>query len=93
MECKKCKIQDKCPCKTCEKSCNLKYFRGGKECYDVCYDKVKMKLKPRAEIITSNNNMRFEPIYKCYCPKCGQPLKRENNLCKCGQEIDWSEWK
>ena len=52
-----------------------------------------MKLKPRAEKITGNNYMRFEPIYKCYCPKCGQPLKRKDNICKCAQKIDWSEWK
>lgn len=34
MKCKKCKIKDKCPCKTCKKICNLRYFRGNTECYD-----------------------------------------------------------
>ena len=51
------------------------------------------KLKPIEEIVTGNHNQRFAPIYKCYCPKCSKLLKRDNEKCTCGQEIDWSEWQ
>lgn len=52
-----------------------------------------MKLKPIAKVITGNNYMRFNPIYRCYCPQCGNLLKRTDNICKCGKEIDWSEFE
>ena len=51
------------------------------------------KLKPIAEPVTKNHYNRFEPIYKCYCPKCNELLKRSEEKCSCGQEIDWSEWQ
>lgn len=51
-----------------------------------------VKQKPIAKSITSNHNKRFEPIYKCYCPNCNRLLKRTEEQCNCGQEIDWSEW-
>lgn len=49
--------------------------------------------KPVEEIVTGNHNKRFSPVYKCYCPKCNNLLKRDNDKCSCGQEIDWSEWQ
>ena len=52
-----------------------------------------MKLKPKTEIVPENNYMRFDPLYKCYCPQCNRILKRSENICTCGQEIDWSEWR
>ena len=50
-------------------------------------------MKPKAEAITGNNYKRFAAIYKCYCPVCGRLLKRSDDTCICGQEIDWSEWE
>lgn len=52
-----------------------------------------MKKKPRAEVVTMNNYKRFPPLYKCYRPKCNKVLKRNEDNCICGQEIDWSEWE
>lgn len=52
-----------------------------------------MKLKPKAEIVSGNSYMRFDPLYKCYCPQCNKTLKRSDTVCTCGQEIDWSEWR
>lgn len=52
-----------------------------------------VKQKPVAEQVTGNPNKRFEIIYKCYCPDCGRVLKRSEEKCCCGQEIDWSEWR
>jgi hypothetical protein len=51
------------------------------------------KQKPIEEMVTGNHNQRFTPIYKCYCPKCNKLLKRDNEKCSCGQEIDWSDWQ
>ena len=51
-----------------------------------------MKLKPKTEIVSCNNYMRFDTLYKCYCPQCNRTLKRSDSVCTCGQEIDWSEW-
>ena len=53
----------------------------------------KMKLKPKTEIVSRNNYMRFDPLYKCYCPQCNRILKRGDSVCTCGQKIDWSEWQ
>ena len=51
------------------------------------------KQKPIEERITIGyHHERFEPIYKCYCPKCNKLLKRSEEKCSCGKEIDWSEW-
>lgn len=55
-------------------------------------DYLDNKQKPIAEPVTGNPNKRFEIIYKCYCPKCNKLLKRSEEKCSCGQEIDWSEW-
>ena len=53
-----------------------------------------MKLKPVSKIISKNNYRRFDPIYKCYFPKCGRVLSgKHEEKCKCGQEIDWCEWR
>lgn len=52
-----------------------------------------MKLKPKTEIVSGNNYMRFDSLYKCYCPCCRRLLKRNDDKCACGQEIDWSDWK
>lgn len=52
-----------------------------------------MKLKPKTEIVSGNNHMRFDPLYKCYCPRCNRTLKRNDSVCTCGQKIDWSEWQ
>ena len=52
-----------------------------------------MKKKPKTETVTQNNYMRFESLYKCYCPICNKLLKRSEEKCSCGQEIDWSEWQ
>lgn len=52
-----------------------------------------MKEKPIAKLITMNNYKRFDALYKCYCPKCNNVLKRNEDRCTCGQDIDWSEWK
>ena len=54
---------------------------------------IIMKKKPKTETVTQNNYMRFEPLYKCYCPVCNKLLKRSEEKCTCGQEIDWSEWQ
>ena len=51
-----------------------------------------MGLKPRTEIVSKNNYKRFPVIYKCYCPVCFRQLHGKEKKCKCGQEIDWSEW-
>ena len=53
----------------------------------------KMKMKPISKSVTMNNYKRFDSLYKCYCPKCNKVLKRSEEVCTCGQEIDWSEWK
>ena len=53
----------------------------------------KMKMKPKTEIVSGNNYMRFVPLCKCYCPSCNRSLKRNDDKCECGQEIDWSEWR
>ena len=52
-----------------------------------------MKRKPKTQIASGNNYMRFDPLYKCYCPCCNRILKRSDNMCICGQEIDWSDWR
>lgn len=52
-----------------------------------------MKMKPKTEIVSGNNYMRFVPLCKCYCPSCNRSLKRNDDKCECGQEIDWSEWR
>lgn len=52
-----------------------------------------MKEKPIAKLATMNNYKRFDPLYKCYCPKCNKILKRNEVRCACGQDIDWSEWQ
>ena len=52
-----------------------------------------MKMKPISKPVTMNNYKRFDPLYKCYCPKCNKILKRNEEVCTCGQEIDWSEWQ
>lgn len=49
--------------------------------------------KPIEKIVTMNNCKRFNPLYKCYCPRCNKVLKRDKDKCTCGQDIDWSEWK
>ena len=49
--------------------------------------------KPIAVPITGNNHNRFDALYRCYCPKCNNILKRDKDKCDCGQEIDWSEWE
>lgn len=51
------------------------------------------KIKPRSEIVSQNNYQRFDPLYACYCPKCGKLLKRNESKCTCGQEIDWEDWE
>ena len=51
------------------------------------------KRKPIEEPITTNHYKRFEPLYICYCPKCNKVLKRNEDKCSCGLEIDWSEWQ
>ncbi len=53
------------------------------------------KQKPIAEPVTTNCYKRFDAVYKCYCPnpKCNKLLKRSEEKCSCGQEIDWSEWQ
>ena len=38
-----------------------------------------MKEKPIAELVTRNNYKRFDPLYKCYCPKCNKVLKRNTD--------------
>lgn len=51
------------------------------------------KQKPIEERITGGyHHERFDAIYRCYCPKCNKLLKRSEEKCSCGQEIDWSEW-
>ena len=52
-----------------------------------------MKIKPISKSVTMNNYKRFDSLYKCYCPKCDKTLKRNEEVCTCGQEIDWSEWR
>lgn len=52
-----------------------------------------IKLKPKTEIVSENNYMRFNALYKCYCPRCNKLLKRKYDKCFCGQSIDWSEWE
>ena len=52
-----------------------------------------MKMKPISKVVTINNYKRCEPLYKCYCPICDKTLKRNEEVCTCGQEIDWSEWR
>ena len=52
-----------------------------------------MKMKPKTEIVSGNNYMSFDSLYKCYCPCCRRLLKRNDDKCACGQEIDWSDWK
>ncbi len=52
-----------------------------------------MKKKPISKLVTSNNYKRFDSLYKCYCPECNRILKRSEERCACGQEIDWSEWE
>ena len=52
-----------------------------------------MKMKPISKSVTMNNYKRFDSLYKCYCPKCNKVLKRNEEVCTCGQEIDWSEWR
>ena len=52
-----------------------------------------MKMRPISKPVTMNNYKRFDPLYKCYCPKCKNILKRNEEVYTCGQEIDWSEWR
>lgn len=54
---------------------------------------IMEKIKPRSEIVSQNNYNRFAPLYVCYCPKCGKMLKRSEEKCTCGQEIDWEDWE
>lgn len=51
-----------------------------------------MRIKPKTEIISENNYKRFPALYKCFCPNCSIQLKEKLNRCKCGQEIDWSDF-
>lgn len=51
-----------------------------------------IKLKPKTELVSGNSYNRFYGLYRCYCPVCFRQLKRKENKCECGQEIDWSEW-
>ena len=43
-----------------------------------------MKMKPISKVVTINNYKRFEPLYKCYRPKCDKTLKRNEEVCTCG---------
>lgn len=52
-----------------------------------------MGKKPISKLVTTNNYKRFDGLYMCYCPECNKVLKRNEETCICGQDIDWSEWE
>ena len=54
---------------------------------------IMEKIKPRSEIVSQNNYNRFTSLHVCYCPKCGKLLKRSEEKCTCGQEIDWEDFE